>query len=51
MPTPEAIARETIDAQLGAAGWGVQNVSDGDRLPTASCGFTQLALNHPSVAG
>ena len=26
--TPEAVARETIDAALSAAGWVVQNVSD-----------------------
>src|SRR5256885_17261870 len=30
MPTPEQLAREQIDAQLGAAGWVVQDYADLD---------------------
>lgn len=30
MPTPEALARESIDAQLVAAGWTVQNYKEAD---------------------
>ncbi|QTN31934.1 hypothetical protein HZ994_06185 [Akkermansiaceae bacterium] len=28
MPTPEQSARETIDAQLAAAGWAVQDIKE-----------------------